>query len=312
MQSIYYKEPRYYFAGRMIWPWRIGSKLIEPKYDIYRLSSPEDYKGDWWFATLSAFLEQLDAGLVSGLSIPETDFTGYEVIFKRENSEALTQASTRLRNLTALFLGDHPETSDVICQYLEADITSLLTAYPALEHLGIRGNLSPGFGQQSHECLKTLIIETGNLEKTDLQQVLASHFPALTHLELWLGYDSPTEANQKTLADLQPLLDGKLFPNLRYLGLRNSLMTNEIASALTDAPILKRLHTLDLSLGTMNDHGAQALLENPLIRHLKKLDLHYHNCSPEMMGRLQALDLIVDSAMPQDPELTEWIAVFEY
>ncbi|GHO96505.1 hypothetical protein KSF_065530 [Reticulibacter mediterranei] len=310
MQSVYYKEPRSYFAGRQIWPWSRGEILVDPARSVVRLCPSEVHQVPWWFETWRALLEQPNVADLSGLSIPEIDAPRDEPMRLQEHITALIEAQNRLCNLTALFIGDCPETSQVIFQQIEADIPSLLNAYPALEHLGLRGDLvGPRLGQLSHPRLKTLILETGGLDKRILQDVLASDFPALTHLELWLGDDGGWRVS---LSDLLPLFEERHFPRLRYLGLRNSTITNEIAEALINAPVLDSLHILDLSLGTLDDRGVQALLDNTALKRLKKLDIHSHYCSSPMMERLQALDLIVDSDMQEDLELGPWIAVFEY
>ncbi|HNC46778.1 MAG TPA: hypothetical protein PLU80_21590, partial [Acidobacteriota bacterium] len=125
-----------------------------------------------------------------------------------------------------------------------------------------------------------------------VRAVTAADFPELEHLELWLGtenYGATTEP-----VDLAPLFSGRLFPKLKYLGLRNSDFSDLIATAMADSPLLERLETLDLSLGTLGDEGAEALLKSPATAKLRFLDLHHHYCSDEMMEKLKALGIKVD------------------
>ena len=88
---------------------------------------------------------------------------------------------------------------------------------------------------------------------------------------------------------MQAFFDGVLFPNLRYLGLRNSEITDMIATAIASAPIMQSLETLDLSLGTLSDDGATALLNSPYVPRLAKLDIHHHYLSDEMVARMTTI-----------------------
>jgi len=130
--------------------------------------------------------------------------------------------------------------------------------------------------------------------------VLGCDFPALEHLELWLGdsgygWDGTVEL-------LDPLLQGKLFPNLKYLGLRNSEISDEIAEAISTAPILERLEVLDLSMGTLGDRGADALLKAPALAKLKKLDVHHHYISDDRVRQLGNSVKELNAGDKQEPD----------
>jgi hypothetical protein len=135
------------------------------------------------------------------------------------------------------------------------------------------------------------------LPKSVLEEVLNSDLPQLHHLELYLGTED--YGADTTVDDFKELLAGKKFPKLRYLGLRNSEIADQLAEALIGAPILQRIDVLDLSLGTLSDEGAQKLLDNPDVRKLKRLDLHYHYMSDEMKDRLLLLPIEVDAGDSQ-------------
>lgn len=200
--------------------------------------------------------------------------------------QLLVSAPAQLPNLRGIFLGDLISEENEISWIVQTDVSPLLLAYPNLEHLRLRGTgeLSLG-GRSAHEKLKSLTIETGGLPPLLLREVLASQFPALDSLELWLGTSS--YGGDVTVAELQPLLSGSLFPALKHLGLRDSEIVNEIAEALVSAPILSRLDSLDLSLGTLSDEGGKVLLGNPALKRLKRLDLHRHYLSERMMAALK-------------------------
>ncbi|KAB8143729.1 hypothetical protein F8S13_07410 [Chloroflexia bacterium SDU3-3] len=228
--------------------------------------------------------------------------------------EALVSASERLPNLRALFFGDITGEECEISWIQQTDISPLFGALPKLEYLRVRGGGGLAVGSIRHASLKTLIVETGGLPGDVARACCAADMPALEHLELWLG----TERYGGTSApeDVAPLLAGQGFPKLRYLGLRDSEIVDQIAPLVASAPITQRIQVLDLSLGTLTDAGAQALLESPVIAKLQKLDLHHHYCSDAMMEQLSKLGPQVDVSDQQKPynhsgELWRYVAVSE-
>ncbi|MEM7015386.1 MAG: leucine-rich repeat domain-containing protein, partial [Verrucomicrobiota bacterium] len=119
-------------------------------------------------------------------------------------------------------------------------------------------------------------------------------------LELWLGTEEYGGTTQTP--DLQPLLTGSLFPKLKYLGLRNSEIVNEVAAVVVNSPVVDQLEFLDLSLGVLTDEGAKALLNLKDHKHLKRLNVHYNFCSAGMIKELKALRFAVDTSRPSDME----------
>jgi hypothetical protein len=228
--------------------------------------------------------------------------------------EALVAARQRLPKLRGVFLGDILSEENEISWIQQGDVSPLFLAYPELEHFRVRGNTGLTLGRLEHQKLKSIIVETGGLSMAVVTDVIASRLPSLEHLELWLGEEN--YGWDGTVADLQPLLDGGLFPKLKYLGLRDSEIADEIAAAIADAPVLDRLETLDLSMGTLSDEGAKALLASPRIKSLRKLDLHYHFISEEVSARFRSLGIEVDVSDVQeadkyDGESHRYVAVSE-
>jgi Leucine Rich repeat len=226
----------------------------------------------------------------------------------------LSMGAAALPNLEALFVGDITYEECEISWLHQTDVTPLFRAYPRLQHLAVRGSDGLKIGPAKHGALKSLIIQCGGLPKAVISQVLQSEFPALEHLELWLGEEN--YGADSSVGDLEPLLSGKLFPNLRHLGLRDSEITDEIASAIANAPILQRIETLDLSMGTLSDAGADALLASPAVKRLKKLDLHHHFLSSEKITKLQQLGLQIDVSEKKEAddyngEIYRYVAVGE-
>jgi uncharacterized protein (TIGR02996 family) len=225
--------------------------------------------------------------------------------------ELLVNARERLPNLKALFFGDLVYEDREISWINLSDLTGLLTAFPQLEHFRSRGGNYLSLSTFEHRTLKSLTFEASNLPRGVVQAIGTSDLPALEHLELWLGtseYGADT-----TPDDLSWILAGS-HPSLRYLGLRNSEISDDVAVAVADSEILGKLRVLDLSLGTLGDRGAQALLAAPATAKLEKLDIHHHYVSPDVVARLRALGIQVDASGeeevedPDEPEEGRYVA----
>ncbi|WP_299410686.1 STM4015 family protein [Acaryochloris sp. IP29b_bin.148] len=289
--------------------------LVNPADTAYRLTVADlDYDSEIKiFDRMAAFFEEPHVSEVTNLVIGLWDWEGFEVD-SRPIVEALVAAQDQLPHLQALFLGDIVGEECEISWIQQTDISPLFLAYPQLRYLGVRGGEGLRLGIPTHEHLQTLVIESGGLSAAVVRDISAAQLPNLEHLELWLGEDN--YGGDTTVEDLSILLAGERFPQLRYLGLRDSQIADEIAIALATAPVLNQLSTLDLSLGTLTDRGAEALLASPDLPTLDRLDLHHHYLSEAMMARLQALPLTVNVADRQeadeyDGETWRYIAVSE-
>jgi hypothetical protein len=273
------------FAGKPVQEWSEESGIASPEQYCYRIAldwdSGED--GQRWTDRFASFLEDPNAAQVTGLIVGSW---GYDDMMASSADivEALVAARERLPNLKALFIGDIISEECEISWIVQSDVSPIFSAYPQLEYFRIRGANSLRFGGLQHARLKSLIVESGGLSGETLRDVMSAQLPALEHLELWLGESGYGWSGE--LDDLAPLFAGALFPNLRYLGLRDSEIADEIAAAIADAPILQRIRVLDLSLGTLTDVGGEALLYSPFLTRLEKLDLHRHYLSPQMIYRL--------------------------
>jgi hypothetical protein len=224
--------------------------------------------------------------------------------------EALVSGRERLPRLRNLFFGDIMSEECEISWVVQSDLSPLLGAYERLEHLTVRGGEGLTFGTLRHDHLKELIVQAGGLPPSVVQEVAAAQLPALQHLELWLG--EPNYGGDATVEDLAPLLRADKFPKLRYLGLKDSVIQDDIAGVVAIAPILDRLEVLDLSMGTLTDVGGKALLASPKIRKLKKLDLHHHYMSDAMVEQFEALNIDVDvSEQEKGDEDDRFISVSE-
>ena len=293
--SIY--EHARHFAGRPVRDWSSESEY-DPARICYRLrlSWEEFDTGAHWTDKFAAFLEQPGVEQSDCLVVGLWHFEGGA---SDRVVEALVSARQRLPRLRALFLGDIVSEESEISWINQGDVSPLLNAYPDLEHFRVRGGMGLQLGALRHNHLKSLIIESGGLPANVVREVAEATLPELEHLELWLGTEH--YGGDARVEDLAGILSGQRFPNLYYLGLRDSDIADQIAAAIVEAPILDRIRVLDLSMGTLGDEGAAALLHSPAVAKLEFLDIHHHYCSPHMVEQLGKVGTKVDSGDPQEP-----------
>ncbi len=303
------------FAGMPVHEYDSDQGIQPGAGAVYRLRVGwEDYDaGRTLRDLLPQFLDDPAVGSVAGLIIGDWGGSA-EGNDSAAFVEALVAAREKLSSLAALFMGE------MVCEECEvswinqSDMSPLWDAYPNLRHFRVRGGEGLSLGRLEHKALESLVIETGGLDAEVVREVTAAELPELQHLELWLGTDEYGANAQPE--DLTPILAGDRFPKLRYLGLRDSYIADEIAKAVAEVPVLKQLDELDLSLGTLTDEGAQALLDSSLVPGLKRLNLEFHYMSDEMMEKFDALsvEVNVDDQQEEDEydgETYRYVAVGE-
>ncbi len=298
------------FAGLPVRPFDPKAKTKSRKPCVYRVGGLDfiktDYgEGEYTFPELlDRFLEEHGGKELTALVVGAWD---YEEMVEglgggggREVVEALVANRGRMSNLRALFFGDITFDECEISWLNPGDVSALWPAFPKLEEFRIRGVGGLTFGKLKHAKLRCLAIESGGLPERLLREIWAVDLPKLEHLELWLG--TPSYGGIEEPGPLEPLLSGKHFKKLKYLGLRNCEIADAVAKAVADAPLLGRLQMLDLSLGNLSDVGAEELLTTPAVRKLKKLDLHHHFLSPAFVKELKKMSIDVDVSEPKEPE----------
>lgn len=291
------------FAGKPVQDWDPEEGIAAPEDVHYavRLSYDQAEEGVRWTDLFARYLADPAASRTTGLVIGNWAALGGG---RDQGSEpvvqALVAARDRLPNLTALFLGDITSEENEISWIQQSDVSPLFGAFPNLEHLTLRGGNELRLGAVRHARLESLVIQSGGLNAEVVRSVAAATLPQLEHLELWLGEEE--YGADFTLEDLEAILAGTQFPNLRYLGLRDSERADVIAAAVAEAPVLSQIRILDLSLGTLGDDGARALLASEGVRGLEKLVLSHHFCSDEVVAELEELEIEVDVSDRQDPD----------
>ncbi len=293
-----YSELLEEFAGRRVVDFENADSWQGPEA-AYRLR--EEYDDEVKVADrLAALLEQPEIEQLEALIIGAWSgaFEGGDA---GQIVQELVRAAPRLPALKSLFFGEMTYEECEISWINLTNLSPLLTAFAGLESLRVRGGTALSFSRVRHDKLKELAIETGGLPRSAIRELFLCDFPALEHLELLLGeehygFDGGVE-------DLQPLLSGKLYPRLKFLGLMNSAIANDIAAVAVNAPIVARLETLDLSLGNLDDEGVRSLSGLAGNTQLRRLNISHHYASQESVAALvKALSFEVVADDPQTPE----------
>ncbi|WP_436774976.1 STM4015 family protein [Yinghuangia sp. YIM S09857] len=216
----------------------------------------------------------------------------------------LCEHADRLPKLRHLHLGDISSEENEISWIQQSDITPLLTTFPTLRTLVVKGGDGLVLDPVGHPALRTLEFQSGGLPGGIPRALGAGAFPALQSLELWLGVEN--YGGDTTVADLAGILRGDGLPALTELGLMNSEIQDEIAAAIGSAPIVSRLTALDLSMGTLGDEGAEALLTGQPLTHLARLNLRHHFIGEAMQRRLRDALQGVALNLDDPEEAEEW------
>ncbi|AFC30556.1 putative cytoplasmic protein [Paenibacillus mucilaginosus 3016] len=214
--------------------------------------------------------------------------------------EALVRLKDRFPQLRSLFIGDMSSEECEVSWINQSNLGPILSAYPELSSLTIKGSTGLSIDPAHHDKLEALTIICGGLGKDVITSISEGSFKNLKKLELYLGVED--YGFDGSLEDVLALIEPGKFPQLTYLGLKDSEIQDEIAMAVANAPILDGLHTLDLSMGTLTDAGAEALMNSEKIKKLQHLDLSYHYMSDEMMDRWKQSGLSVDISDQQDSD----------
>lgn len=279
------------FCGKSVIDFNLKEAIKSLDSYVYRLRL--DYEaldsGEKMDELIEAFAETPLAATAKELIIGQWDYDSSHDSSIAVNK--LVELKDTFKNLKSLFIGDITSEEQEISWIQQSDISPILVAYPNLEFLQIRGGDNLSLSKLHHSNLKTLIIQTGGLPPNVVNDISNAELPNLETLEVWLGSDD--YGFESKIEDFEAIINGGKFPKLTYLGLKNSIIQDDIAIKVAQSPILDQLHTLDLSMGILTDTGAQALLDSPKIKKLAHLNLNHHFMSDSMMEKLTGLGISI-------------------
>ncbi|MEY9928181.1 hypothetical protein ABH926_002815 [Catenulispora sp. GP43] len=268
------------------------AEAADPGAVAWRLDCGKDGYYDRDFPELlAAFLDRVPSAAVEAL------VTGQWLEWGEDDCtvvDDLVAVADRLPALRSLFVCELEDEQSQPSWIYVPQLNPLLNAFPNLAELWVRGtpegmargaDPEPLIEPAKHAGLRKLVLQSGGLPAPTVRALAECEFPELTHLEIYLG--DPNYGGDAAVEDLAPFLEAGRFPRLRYLGLKDSVIQDEIAAAVARAPIVAQLESLDLALGALGDEGAAALLAGQPLDHLRTLDLHHHYLSSAMQTRLR-------------------------
>lgn len=200
--------------------------------------------------------------------------------------DCLIANKDKLKSVTHFFIGDIGSEENEMSWIEQANYEVFLKEFSHIEKLELKGGKGLNIGKVNLPNLKMLRIETGGMDSSLLEEIIASkeNLPNLEYLELWLGTEE-YGANIK-IETVQELISGNAFPKLKHLGLMNSDIQNDIVKIFENHPILDRLEVLDFSMGTLTKTGGESLLANDKISQLKSIKCIYNFMPDEMIKAL--------------------------
>jgi Leucine-rich repeat (LRR) protein len=199
----------------------------------------------------------------------------------------------KLQNIEHLFVGDIDSEECEVSWIIQGAYGELLKALPNLKKLTIKGSNELSLGTLAHDNLESLEIVCGGLPKSVIHEIANSNLPKLNHLDLYIGVED--YGFDGGLEDIKALLKNPQIKKLKYLGLGNSDIQDEIVEAVMESDVLSNLSVLDFSNGTVSDKGAECILRHQdKITHLELLNLNHHFISDEYMEKLEQLPIELD------------------
>jgi predicted DNA-binding WGR domain protein len=231
---------------------------------------------------LARFIESLRFGLSSGRQ-EDTWTTTMQAVIESPRAGAL-------RSLEFSFEPEDSELSWVAF----GDFSACWKGLPSLEVMRLRSGAGGVLGDIVAPRLKRFVRESGGLSSDELKSIVDAKWPALEHLELWLGTRS--YGAQATGALLAPLLYERPLPKLTSLGLVNGEFPDELLPMLVTSPLLPKLRRLDLSKSTLT-RADWLVAHAKAFEHLEVLDLSENLLDDEHCARLKAVlpNVVVDA-----------------
>ena len=214
--------------------------------------------------------------------------------------DGIVEHADQFSHIERLFIGDMNFESCEVSWIMQGNYEKLWAAMPQLKELTIKGSSDLELGSICHENLESLTIICGGLPKYIIKEIQEAKLPNLKKLLLYIGIDDyGFDGDADTVRELLEKAD---FPQLKYLGITDSEIQDELAKVVLESKFMGQIRTLDLSMGTLTDESGALLLETlPRYPNIKKLDLHHNYLSKEMAKKLEDLPIVVDVSEIEKP-----------
>ena len=192
----------------------------------------------------------------------------------------------KFSHIKSLFVGDMDYEDCEVSWIMQADYTRLWDAMPQLEKFTVKGSMELTLGLKSHENLKSLEIICGGLPTDVIEEVGNAKLPNLETLILYIGVDN--YGFDGDINTIKTFLEKSDFPKLKYLGIVDSEIQDEVTEVVLNCKYMDQINTLDLSKGTLTDKGGELLIDGMKSHpNITKLDLYFHFLSDDMMEKMK-------------------------
>lgn len=213
--------------------------------------------------------------------------------------DKIVEYKDRFKNVKSFFIGDMGFEECEVSWIEQGDYAALLSAFPELKKLTVKGSNGLSLGDINHANLEELEIICGGLPLNVLNQIIDAKLPSLKKLNLYIGVED--YGFDGSLEDIKRLLNADFIKQLDYLGICDSELQDSICEELLKLDSLYDIKTLDLSKGTLTDVSGELIIKHiDKLRNLDCLDLTYHYLSDDMMARLKKLDIKILLDDPQE------------
>ncbi len=220
----------------------------------------------------------------------------------QEILDGIVEHSAEFSHIERLFVGDMDYEECEVSWIIQGDYSRLWAAMPQLKELTIKGSCDLELGEVCHEGLESLTIICGGLPSNVILAIQKAKLPNLKKLLLYIGvenygFDGDADMIRTLLAEAD-------FPKLKYLGIADSEIQDELAEVVLDCKFMGQLETLDLSCGTLSDKGAALLVEKlPAYPNIQLLDIHHHYLTDAAVESLGQLPIEIDVSDQNEAEV---------
>lgn len=201
--------------------------------------------------------------------------------------DGIIQEKEKFSHIKKLFIGDMDFEECEVSWIIQGDYSELWKAMPQLTEFTVKGSTDLTLGDIDLPNLKSLEVICGGLPTDIIKSVQNAKLPNLERLVLYIG--SENYGFDGSAENIKEMLEKSDFPKLKYLGIVDSEIQDELAEAVLNCKYMDKIETLDLSYGTLTDKGADLIAEKiGGFPNIKKIELEHHFLSDEGIERLEA------------------------
>lgn len=199
--------------------------------------------------------------------------------------ETIVNNKDKFPNLKNIYFGDIDSEECEISWIMNTNLAPLINEFK-IESFTVKGGTNLRFENLNSEHLKELVIISGGTSIETIKDILQGNIPNIERLEIYLGDSNYGFNGEKE--DFALFSKREKFPKLKYLGLKNSEIQDEICEEIFKGDILQQLDVLDMSFGTLSDIGAKIIINNiNKIKNLSEINLEYNYVSIDELIKLE-------------------------